>query len=1293
MTLDRTSNNTPSLVTEPLVHEEPSVQPQNATLSHAPPPPTSTGQQQELEPASTAGGHDQRPIDTESLQATNTDRPGSSSEQPLHGATLAQIRKHLGSEYLVIRKDHVAYLAANSLLSASQVEPLWSALELAVQNDDIGADDAAGAVPADGDDAEGILPDISLAHVLYFFGALLVISAFSFFMGFGWLRMFAGDIGAMVVSSTLGFAFFWAAGSLYENHRFTAAGLLYTMSASTIPVLCFALQHRFQASFRSAFNQQLKGTSAERQGAEAPKQLFFAGARWGNSSPHWVVMELATLLAGLVLYAFVMPFGFLSNLVWVSLVYLCRDLPPLLKRTATPTELAVMSVLGGNAVAAVALVLYTTAAALAISDGSGASTAHEATTDVAGAGPLWLDHGVLHSTAWWGATVALVGLFQLYGQLDRVYRGPQLVSAMLAELFLLMALPLGYCVLPSFGFAVIPTIYMHVATAALFASVTGLLAHSLRYVAAIRHQRSTTAATATAAAAATTTTTSTTTASTSSTANFDCSWSSVQVIALMMKVSLPMALVFFVAPYVPRALGESSVLASMLTTAYGSTTLFAATCHLIATCSVVLVLINATDSAKEPLVQVLGIEASALVVLAVGGIVWRIQVLVWLAPIALTCTAIHSTEWLSGQRNSRSTLLVALGMLFSIDLVAHFVVPRGAESLSIALQGGNSLSVLGILLINTRAYIHSLAISKAQPPKKVAEIAAHLATYAAMAFTAIAYCMSAVQLVSPIVGSLALLLVLVVDANAPNELKALTLPPENPRRSSGVSTSKPSVRRRAEIRWRRVLERYSALVGFRLQRIGLESMAIGGSLGVLAFLGQLVYTAGLLPDLAVLDEVRLALSWAAVLTFWAGMLLSYVHWFVLSVLLPMLVDISRASTAVQARTSTSTAVPAPSTDASAASSEATAAKVTRRILAFWLAHEVLFALALVLRSSSLLFLTGTLGHLACAVMVVLACSWHGRTIELVLLQLPQFAHLLVSAGLRSSGLATINGMLIELVSLATLALLGIGIDSTLRRYWDVPAVNNWIVGLVLLLLSVSELFSISRGSMMLFFGLGFVLLAYMRTLGWQTAIHRLANGFSTVLFGRSIRASPPPTSATTTTTSVTTATGTTGAVLIDTTLEMPWLVLATLICVSLLVLSKMLESQWLFVLPLAMLAFKDYCAFKKKLRGASFDGMVASVAILLTSAIIQSRLLLLIAAVSLFYRLARLAAVMFASAALPIGLIVAGVASIVLGLKYEAIAEGSAVLLENFPQLAVSFADRWVAVIESFAVYIVGFHL
>ena len=185
-----------------------------------------------------------------------------------------------------ISKDDFKSAAYEILLNEEQAEAIWRAMEKR----------AASA------------PQFSLAHVAYYFGAMIVISAMGWFMTLGWESFGGSGIAAISFAYAIGFFF---AGRALWNRRQGAVpgGLLLTLAVWMTPLIVYGIE---------------RATGVWPQGDPGAYRNYHI---WVKGS--WFAMEVATIMVSAVLLKFY-RFPFLTFPAAFSLWYMSMDLTPTL---------------------------------------------------------------------------------------------------------------------------------------------------------------------------------------------------------------------------------------------------------------------------------------------------------------------------------------------------------------------------------------------------------------------------------------------------------------------------------------------------------------------------------------------------------------------------------------------------------------------------------------------------------------------------------------------------------------------------------------------------------------------------------------------------------------------------------------------------------------------------------------------------------------------------------------------------------------------------------------------------
>jgi hypothetical protein len=146
------------------------------------------------------------------------------------------------------------------------------------------------------------------ANVAYYFGALVVMSAMGWLMNLGFEKF--GGAGIAAIATCYAILFVLAGKTLWfkENLKIPG-GLLFTLAVWMTPLAIYGLE---------------QAAGVWPQGAPSDFQSYHI---WIKGS--WIVMELGTIVAGLVALAFV-RFPFLTFPIAFSLWYMSMDLTPLI---------------------------------------------------------------------------------------------------------------------------------------------------------------------------------------------------------------------------------------------------------------------------------------------------------------------------------------------------------------------------------------------------------------------------------------------------------------------------------------------------------------------------------------------------------------------------------------------------------------------------------------------------------------------------------------------------------------------------------------------------------------------------------------------------------------------------------------------------------------------------------------------------------------------------------------------------------------------------------------------------
>ena len=150
--------------------------------------------------------------------------------------------------------------------------------------------------------------DASLSKLLYYFGAMIVISAMTWFMSLGW--MIFGGGGIFLISVLYAIMFVLAGSKLWKKEGFQIpAGLLITMAVCVTPLAIYGLETLFDI-----FPEESPGSYTS----------FYSVVKGS-----WIWMEIGTIVAGLAALRFY-PFPFLTAPIFFAAWFLSMDMIPLL---------------------------------------------------------------------------------------------------------------------------------------------------------------------------------------------------------------------------------------------------------------------------------------------------------------------------------------------------------------------------------------------------------------------------------------------------------------------------------------------------------------------------------------------------------------------------------------------------------------------------------------------------------------------------------------------------------------------------------------------------------------------------------------------------------------------------------------------------------------------------------------------------------------------------------------------------------------------------------------------------
>lgn len=192
-----------------------------------------------------------------------------------------------------ISKTDFFSAAAKAGLSTQQIEKMWEDLE------------------------DKRSKSNAFVQVLYYFGAMVVISALTWFMGLGW--MWFGGGGIFLISMIYAGLLVLVGSYLWKNEQYrTPAGLLITIAVCLVPLAIYGLEVFF---------------NVWPDGENPGKYQDFYSRIKGS----WVFMEIGTILAGLLALRY-FSFPFLTAPIFFAAWFLTMDIIPLVFGTELQWE-------------------------------------------------------------------------------------------------------------------------------------------------------------------------------------------------------------------------------------------------------------------------------------------------------------------------------------------------------------------------------------------------------------------------------------------------------------------------------------------------------------------------------------------------------------------------------------------------------------------------------------------------------------------------------------------------------------------------------------------------------------------------------------------------------------------------------------------------------------------------------------------------------------------------------------------------------------------------------------------
>lgn len=188
-----------------------------------------------------------------------------------------------------INKPTLLSAAESAGISTSQAEKLWDLLSHRDQ-----------AIPPE--------KKFGVANVMYYLGAMIVISAMGWFVGIGWERF--GGLGIMAIALLYAAIFAFLGDYLWRKKGMRVpGGLFMTMAVCMTPLAIYGFQ-RFTGWWI----------------VETPGQYqdYFTWIKGG-----WFMMEVGTIIAGCIALSYI-PFPFLTAPIFLSLWFMSMDIVPLI---------------------------------------------------------------------------------------------------------------------------------------------------------------------------------------------------------------------------------------------------------------------------------------------------------------------------------------------------------------------------------------------------------------------------------------------------------------------------------------------------------------------------------------------------------------------------------------------------------------------------------------------------------------------------------------------------------------------------------------------------------------------------------------------------------------------------------------------------------------------------------------------------------------------------------------------------------------------------------------------------
>lgn len=147
-----------------------------------------------------------------------------------------------------------------------------------------------------------------ISKLLYYFGAMIVISAMTWFMNLGWMAFGGGWL--FLISVLYAIVFVLVGSKLWKKEELKIpAGLLITIAVCMVPLAIYGLEFFF--------------------GILPDSSTHSYNSFYIMIKSSWIWMEMGTVFAGLLALRFY-PFSFLTAPIWFAAWFLSMDVIPLL---------------------------------------------------------------------------------------------------------------------------------------------------------------------------------------------------------------------------------------------------------------------------------------------------------------------------------------------------------------------------------------------------------------------------------------------------------------------------------------------------------------------------------------------------------------------------------------------------------------------------------------------------------------------------------------------------------------------------------------------------------------------------------------------------------------------------------------------------------------------------------------------------------------------------------------------------------------------------------------------------